>query len=58
MVQVVETDEFFLFYSTPRCGYYLPKRALPPGGLEEIRDLVTRHGPARRRLLTSAPAAA
>jgi len=28
ILEVVETDEFFLFFYSKRCAYYLPKRAM------------------------------
>jgi len=38
--QVVETDEFFLFYSTAQVAHYLPKAAIPPYDLSGLRLLI------------------
>jgi hypothetical protein len=40
MKQVIETDEFFLFYVTGRIAYYLPKRVVPEVQLSPLRNLV------------------
>jgi hypothetical protein len=44
--KVVETDDFFLFFTTPSCAIQLPRRAIsPPEAVEEIRQLVRRAAP-------------
>jgi hypothetical protein len=40
MLQVVETDEFLLFYSGPVLAHYLPKVAIPATVLAGIRALL------------------
>ena len=42
--RVLETPEFFLFFTTPNCAFQLPKRAIPnTEQLEALRQLAGRH---------------
>jgi hypothetical protein len=42
MAQVLETEEFFLFYYTKGCAYYLGKARLAPEQQTEVRNLMSR----------------
>jgi YcxB-like protein len=37
LVQIIETDAFFLFYATPQMAYYLPKAVVPPSDASALR---------------------
>jgi hypothetical protein len=42
--KVVETDEFFLFYTSPACAIHLPQRAIPDQATRErLREMVRTH---------------
>jgi hypothetical protein len=42
--RVLETPEFFLFFTRPSCAFQLPKRAIPSAEqLDALRDLARRH---------------
>lgn len=43
MAGVRETPDFFLFHYSPRHAYYLPKRVLPPGEVDEVREYIRAH---------------
>ena len=45
--KVVETEEFFLFYTSPACAIQLPQRAIPSDAMRErLRQMVRTHMPA------------
>lgn len=49
MLQVVETNDFFLFYLAPQMAHYLPKAEIPSADLSALRALfVASKGPAFR----------
>ncbi len=41
--RVVETEEFFLFFYTAKCAYFIPRRMVPDVDLAPLRALVRRH---------------
>jgi hypothetical protein len=43
MAAVRETNDFFLFFYSPRHAYYLPKRVVPRGEVEGIRRYIRIH---------------
>jgi len=58
LANVIETPEFFLFYSTPQTAYFTPKRVIPAPELRALRDMIRAHVGNRARLLSGdAPAA-
>ncbi len=52
ILQVVETPEQFLYYYAPRTAYYTPRRAIPEGTLEGLRDSLRRLIGSRAHLAT------
>ena len=50
LVEAAETDEFFLFYYSKKCAYYLPKRVV--GGPEDqavLRAFIRQHAGTRAK---------
>ncbi len=52
VVQVVETEEFFLIYISKKQAYFLPKRVLKTAEIEEVHAKLSEHLGTRAHLLT------
>ncbi len=50
MQNVVETDEFFLFYYNTRCAYYIPKAGMESGADEATRQIIRTHAGGKAAL--------
>jgi YcxB-like protein len=44
ITRVAETGRFFLFFTSPQCAHYLPKRALDAADLPAVREYAERAG--------------
>jgi YcxB-like protein len=42
LLRVVESSEYFLFYYTTQCAYFLPRAAVPVGELPMVRERIRR----------------
>ena len=46
----IETPHFFLFFYNRNCAHFIPKRALPVAGVDDVRSVIQAHMPSRARL--------
>ena len=46
IARAAETPEFFLFFVTKGSAHYLPKHAVPPAELPELRAFLRAHVPS------------
>jgi hypothetical protein len=46
----VETPQFFLFFYNKNCAHFIPKRALPASGLDDVRTVLRTYMGSRAKL--------